>query len=428
MNEKIQKKNIIFFSIFMLIVVIVLDLILEPQEIVLKDYMNDLLQTLAAKQNISPQRLYVNAWRTTKNSYFDKTLNNQDWTRWRYRYLKYIKNEEDANVAINTMLSSLNDPYTKFLLSDLFEKQKILMDSKIYGLGMTVVEMGKGVFVREILKNSPAEEANIMPGDAILSVNGVSTKDIDPDELVKIIEKIKTEKVEITFKQNGVVTTKKLQKANIFLPTMEFKITDDNIAIVTLTNIMGEKAVIDFIHILEKTNDTNGIIIDLRYNYGGILSNAIQMANYMLDEDEILSIESRGNKKYQIYSANERIFKKKPIVILINKNTASAAEILAGTLKDNLNAVLIGENSYGKNSIQHVISMSNGTGLILTTDKYIFPSGNDIYRRGLIPDIEIKQKYAVLSNTDKKLKRAVDIDGQLQKGLELIRKVVKNKE
>ncbi|HIS89539.1 TPA: hypothetical protein IAA87_08970, partial [Candidatus Avigastranaerophilus faecigallinarum] len=164
-------------------------------------------------------------------------------------------------------------------------------------------------------------------------------------------------------------------------------------------------------------NNTKGIIIDLRNNYGGVLANAIQMANFMMDKGKIVSIQSRINTKYQIYSDGEKIFKNKPIVILINKNTASASEILAGTLKANLNAILIGESSYGKNSIQQVIPMQNETGLILTTDRYILPDGNDIYGKGLTPDIIIQQDTIFTEKNDQ----------QLRKAKKIIRELVKNK-
>lgn len=172
---------------------------------------------------------------------------------------------------------------------------------------------------------------------------------------------------------------------------MKYKITKDNIGIITLATIMGEDAIRDFIKIILATNDTDGLIIDLRDNYGGVLSNAIEMANYMLDNEEILSISGNNNDKLEIFASNENIFKKKHIVILINKNTASAAEILAGTLKDNLGAVVIGENTYGKNTIQQIIPMPNNTGLAITTFKYLLPAGEDIQNRGIIPTIYYKE-------------------------------------
>jgi len=417
MNKEIQRKNVIFCSVFLIITLVVCDLIFKPESFINLDFLTRFVQKVRQKQDIAPQRLFINVWRITKNYYVDETLNNQEWLRWRYRYMSRIKTMEDANLAINSMLTSLNDPYTKFLMSDLFSKQKIILDSKITGIGIMFNESEGEIVINHILDNSPAQAANINAGDTIIGINGVKSADLNMDKLIESIENSKNDYIELTIKHNDTFVTKRLKKKDIPLQTMDYEITKDNIGIITLSNIMGEKAVSDFKTILEKTNDVKAVVIDLRNNYGGILANAIQMANYMMDENKILSIESRINTQYQIYSANERIFNKKPIGILINKNTASAAEILAGTLKDNLNAILIGERSFGKNSIQQVVPMSNGTGLILTTDKYILPSGVDIYQKGLIPDIEIPQDSVVTKENDI----------QLQQAIELLNGVVENK-
>ena len=316
------------------------------------------------------------------------------------------------------MLASLNDPYNKFLQSVLFAKQKMIIDSEIKGIGILFNKSGKEIVINHIMDNSPAKNADILPGDTIVSINGKTADNLEMKTIINTIETSNNEEIELTIKRKNIIIKKKLKKQTIPIKTMEYTITKDNIGIITLANIMGEKAVSDFKDIIIKTNDTKGIIIDLRNNYGGVLANAIQMANFMMDTGKIVSIQSRINTKYQIYSDGEKIFKNKPIVILINRNTASASEILAGTLKDNLNAILIGERSYGKNSIQQVIPMPNETGLILTTDRYILPDGSDIYGKGLEPDIVIKQDTIFTQKNDK----------QLRKAKKIIRELVKNKE
>ena len=417
MNKEVQQKNIIFYSIFLIITIIILTIFVRPEDNININVIHKLLKKITISQNIAPQRLFINAWRITKNSYVDETLNNQDWSKWRIRYIKHIKTIEDANIAINSMLASLNDQYSKFLQSDLFSKQKIIIDSQITGIGVLFNKSGENIVINHIMDNSPAQTADIKPGDVIISINGEKTNGLEIKNVINNIEASGNKEIDITIKRGNILINKKLKRKAIPIKTMEYKITKDNIGIITLENIMGGKAVSDFKNIIIETNNTKGIIIDLRNNYGGVLANAIQMANYMMDQGKIVSIQSRINTKYQIYSDGEKIFKNKPIVILINKNTASAAEILAGTLKDNLNAILIGERSYGKNSIQQVIPMQNTTGLILTTDKYILPNGADIYRRGLTPDITIKQDTIFTQKNDK----------QLREAKKLIRELVKNK-
>lgn len=410
MDKDISKQSLIFIFITAILLIVLLgfnnNLQFKIPDKILKD--------ISGNQNIAPNRLFVKAWRITRNSYIDKTMNHQKWSKWRLRYFKHIKTIDDANIAINSMLLSLNDPYTKFLLSDGFSKQIKMMDSKITGLGLVLNKTDKGVIVNHTLENSPAKTANINAGDTIVGINGKEASVNDINKLLDDVETGKTKKVQITFKRNNQLITKELTAKDIPIKTMHYQITKDNIGIITLSNIMGEKAINDFQTLIKATNNTKGLIIDLRNNYGGIFINAIQMANYMLDIDKIVSIKSRINREYQIYSADENIFKDKPIVILINNKTASAAEILAGTLQDNHNAILIGENTFGKNTIQQVIPLANKTGLIITTDKYILPLGEDIYEKGLIP------KIYIINNSAEK-------DVQMETAIKLLNSIVKNK-
>ena len=391
MKEEINIKQIIICSVIVISLFVLIDIFVVPKIEFRNNFLSKKLQTAASLQDIAPQRLFVNIWRATKNIYVDSSLNNQDWNRWRHKYSNKIKTGEDADIAVNTMLLSLNDPYTKFLRADLYAKQKLVLDSKITGIGVTFNTSGDNIIINRVLENSPAKEADILPGDTIVSINGKKINAKKIEILINNIEDSRKDTVELVVLRNNVLIKKKLKKKVIPIKTMDYKITEDNIGIITIANIMGEKAVKDFKNILEKTNETKALIIDLRGNYGGILANAIVMVNYMLDIDEIVRIESRINTKYQIYSAGERIFNPKPIIILINRKTASAAEVFAGALRVQLNALLLGENSFGKNTIQQVIPIHSSSGLIITTDKYILPDGSDISGIGLTPDLYVKQ-------------------------------------
>lgn len=355
-------------------------------------FINDLLVCIKQKQEIAPQRLYINAWRLAKNEFIDKSMNSQDWYKWRNKYLKYIKTEEDANVAINSMLSSLNDSYTKFLNKQLFIEQKTIMESQITSIGVVFEKQNNNIIVGDILKNSSAQEQNLLLGDKVVRINNKSTKHLSVDDVMNIIEKYNKKKIKIEILRNNKVIKKYLSKKIIPIETMQYFITNSNIGIIKMVNVMGEKALEDFIDIIHKTNETNGIIIDLRDNYGGILSNAILIADYMNDNKKLISIISKGELKYEIYGDKESIFKEKPIVILVNGETASSAEVLAGILRDNLGAIVIGEKTYGKNTIQQVIPMTNNSGLVITSDKYILPKGEDIDKSGIELDINVVKK------------------------------------
>ena len=415
MNKEVKIKNIIFYLLCAIAFVVLFDTIVKPYERINLNFVYKFFEKVHQGQNIAPNRLYVNAWRIAKQEYVDETMNNQDWFRWRMRYAKQIKTLDDANVAINTMLSSLNDPYTKFLLSKPFSKQKVILDSKITGVGVLLNKTGDEIVVNHILKNSSAQSENILAGDAILSINGVDVKNMSLEEIHEYIENLKGKKVVLKIKRGDEILIKELERKEIVLDTMSYKITKDNIGVIRLSNIMGEKALKDFKQILNDTNDTNGIIIDLRNNYGGILANAIQMADYILSENEVVSIESRGKTKLRIYADEKSFFKQKPIVILVNKNTASAAEILAGALNCSANAILLGEKTFGKNSIQQVVPMANKSGLMITSDKYILPDGVDIHNVGIKPDYEFV--------VDKSIKGK---DLLMDEAIKLINEVVKN--
>ena len=412
MGEKIKLKTIIFYSVVTLITIIIVNFYIDSSKLLNFDFLYKRLNTITSTQNIAPQRLFVNAWRIVRNEYVDSSMNSQNWIRWRNRYLKKIKTIDDANVAINTMLASLNDPYTKFLMTDLYIKQKEVIDSKIYGIGIIFNKSGDKIIVNNVLENSPAQKNHILQGDTIISINGKDVSKIKKNDILLLDNITDKNKVKIKFKRNNKIIEKNLERAEIPIKTMEYKILPNNIAIITLATIMGEKATNDFVQILKLTNNTKTIILDLRDNYGGVLGNAIEMANYMLDSEKIISIESRGNNRLQIFASNENIFKKKNIIILVNKNTASAAEILAGTLKENLGAVIIGENTYGKNSIQQVIPMSNNTGLIVTTNKYILPNGEDINNKGIVPNIYVENSS---NNKNNIMKQAVNLAEKMMK-------------
>lgn len=413
MVSEISWKNIIICSVVITIIMVLIEFFLQPTSYIQFDFLNKISRKMMASQYIAPNRLFVNSWRTIRNSYIDESLNNQDWTYWRKRYFKHIRTLDDANVAINTMISSLNDPYSKFLLSNSFARQKIVIDSKISGVGVLFDKTGNDIVINHVFTNSSAANENIQAGDIIVSINGQDVNNIPMEKLIEELSSGKKEKIDIVIKRNNVLIKKQLTKKDIFISTMSYKITRDNIGVITLSSVTGKKSIKDFKNILIKTNSTKGLIIDLRNNYGGTIVNAILMANLMMNEKEIIRIKSRVNREYEIYSENERIFIEKPVVVLVNEKTASAAEIFAGTLQTNLNAVVVGENTFGKNAIQQVLPMHNRTGLIITTDKYILPDGRDIDQIGLVPDVLIEP--------------IVGKDVQLEKAKKLINEVVKNK-
>lgn len=396
MAGEVKIKNILSCLLIIAVLLFVFDITVKPYEKLNFNFVNKLVEKTRQSQNIAPDRLFINAWRMAKLEYVDETMNNQNWYRWRDRYVNQIKTVEDANIAINTMLASLNDPYTKFLKSKSFSQQRTVLDSKITGVGVMFNKSGDEIVINHVLKNSPAQSEQLMEGDTIVSINNTLVKNMTSDEIHSYIESSKGKEVKLVIKRGDEIIVKDLEKKEIPIDTMDYRITKDNIGIIYLANVMGEKAVSDFVNIILKTNNTKGIIIDLRNNYGGILANAVLMADFIIpDHKKILSLNSRRSSVLDVYADDGVVFKEKPIVILVNNKTASAAEILAGTLKCSANAILIGESTFGKNSIQQVIPMTNGTGMMLTSAKYILPNGEDIHNMGISPDYIVKSEDAM---------------------------------
>lgn len=413
MHEEIKIKNVIFYSVVIILTIILIKVYFSPGVNIKFNVLNKHIEKINSSQTIAPQRLFVKVWRSARNEYVDSSMNNQNWLKWRNRYLRHIKTADDAEVAIDSMLASLNDPYTRFLNSSEFAKQKDILESKYTGVGIIFNKTGDSITINHVLKNSPASKENVLPGDKILSINGQNVNKLSAYQIFNMPQQ---KSVHLVLKRGEKVIKKDITRNKIPIETVYYKVIDGQYAIIMLSTIMGEKTVSDFIDVIKKTNDLDGIIFDLRDNFGGVLANAVEMANFMLEDERITSIESGNNEKLQIYAKGEKIFKKKPIIILVNRRTASAAEIFAGALKDNLDAIIVGENTYGKNSIQHIIPLQNNTGLIITSDKYLLPLDEDIHKTGISPDVYIK--------SDRSQKK----DSQMGKAVKILKKIMKNRE
>ena len=387
MNEQINTKRVLFYTLMGAVLFSGIYLFVNPQPAQKSSKFENFFKEINEKQKIAPKSLYVNAWRKIKNEYYDTSMNSQNWQRWRYKYLKQIETIEDADVAINTMISSLNDPCSAFLRTEMYQKQKVINDANVTGIGASVKKSDKGFIVNNLVKDSPADNSSVSVGDLILKVNDIDLTEVSLSDIASLMSASGGKMVRVQIMRNGQVLEKDILVKNFDIKNMLYLITDDNIGYIRVENFMGDSCADEFKTMLEKTGNTKGIIIDLRNNYGGILTNAINMADLMISDDLIVSLESRGGYLYKIFAKPDIDFVKKPIVILTNNSTASSAEILAGTLRDNLGALLVGEQTYGKNTIQKITPLQNMTGLVLTNGKYILPKGEDINGVGLIPDI-----------------------------------------
>ena len=361
--------------------------------------------------------LYDMVWKLVNTKYVDQTNNGQNWERWRHKYDDKIKTPEDAYVAIDTMVASLNDRYTRFVPPKEFEEEKSMIKGSLYGIGIQMGLRDGKIVVIAPLEDTPGEKAGLMAGDEILEIDGISTKDMSIDKAADKIRGKKGTPVKLLIKRkdspNKVyeIIRDEIEIKSISLkPPYDSKI-DDKIGYIRLSSFMGRNVGNEFKSIItDKYKDKEGIIVDLRGNTGGLLTNAILISDIFLDNEIIVSTVDRDGYK-DTTKSGKRYVSTQPLVVLINKGSASASEIMSGALKDNKRAILIGENSFGKGLVQEVKSLTPfSAGLNITIQKYLTPNGSDIHKKGIAPDIEVKITEAdIKAKNDVQLKKAQEV-------------------
>ncbi len=364
----------------------------------------------------TPQQLYEQVWKLINTKYVDQTNNEQDWQRWHHKYDKVIKTEEDAYVAIQTMLTSLNDPYTKFLDPKEFSEETNSIKGSLKGIGVQIgVRDGKLLIIAPI-EDTPGEKAGLQAEDEILEIDGKSTKGITIDKAAEQIRGEEGTYVTLLIKRkNQENKLYKIQRAEIELKSVSLKLPtesvklDDKIGYIRLSSFISKNAAVEFQNALEQYKDKQGYIIDLRSNPGGLLSNAIIISDMFLNGGVIVSTVDRDGYK-ETTRAMRSCVTNKPIVILINKGSASASEIFSGAMKDNKRAVLVGENTFGKGLVQEVNKLMGGSGANITIQKYLTPNGTDINKKGIAPDITVElSEQDIKDKNDAQLKKANDV-------------------
>ena len=373
----------------------------------------------------SPTDLYDNVWRLINNKFVDQSNNQQDWAKWRHKYDNQIRTNEDAYVAINTMVASLNDPYTKFLDPKEFAEETSSIKGSLKGIGIQIAVKDGKLMVIAPIEDTPAEKAGLQADDEILEIDGVSTKGITVDKAADKIRGKEGTQVTLLVKRKDnppkkyVITREEIEIKSISqkLPT-DVKLPND-FCYIRLSSFISRNAATEFGNILNNNRDKKGFIIDLRSNPGGLLTNAIYISDMFLDGGTIVSTVDRdGYKETQRASAG--VYTKKPVVVLINKGSASASEIFSGAMKDNHRAIIIGEQSFGKGLVQEINKLPYESGINITIQKYITPNGTDINKKGITPDIEVKlTEEDVKNKNDLQLKKAIEVLSKMTNGQEI---------
>lgn len=385
-----MKKRFIFFPILIALVFVVIGIFNAPNVFI--EHAGE------EKIKVSYQKLFDNTWAEIKNNYYDPTLNRQSWYRWKEHYRGKIKNEQDAQVAINTMIASLNDPYSKYMNKEEYSEQNTSIASKIVGIGVNIASVSGKITVISVIEGSPAQSGGLQANDIIMTVDGKDVSGMSISEVANFVRGKENSAVELTILRNNEKLTKKLVRKEIKIKTVKSDV-DKNIGYIQISTFVSASTPNDFLEALEKTHNAKGLILDLRGNTGGLLPNAVFIANLFLPEGEnIVSIVGRDGYKFDINAQDLNFQVDKPLVILVDGASASASEILSGALKDYKKALLLGTTTYGKGMVQKVIPLPNETGLNLTIAKYLTPNGTDINQKGIEPDYRVEFTINDLKN------------------------------
>jgi carboxyl-terminal processing protease len=331
-------------------------------------------------------------------------------------YVDDIDQSESMDSAINGLLQSL-DPYSSYMSPEIFEEMQTETSGEFGGLGIEVSMEAGVVKVITPIDDTPASKAGIKAGDYIVKIDDIQVQGKTLSEAVDLMRGPVGSGIELTVRRRGVkkALTFNINREIIEVQSVKSELLDNNIGYIRLTsfNDNSSQQIKKQINKLKKNKNLNSFILDLRNNPGGLLSQAIKISDFFLDNGEIVSTKSRKKSENRKWFAKKGdITEGKTLLVLINYGSASASEIVAGALKDHKRAILVGENSYGKGSVQSIIPLKNKGAIRLTVAKYYLPSGKSISEVGVRPDIEINEEgdnFKIKTDTDNQLNYAIKL-------------------
>jgi carboxyl-terminal processing protease len=364
----------------------------------------------AALQN-SPKAMVDEVWQLVAREYVDGTFNKVDWQATRRELLnRDYTSREQAYGAVRTALAKLGDPYTRFLDPKQYDILTSQTSGEVSGVGIRM-EMNKNtkrLTVVETIQNSPAVKAGVKAGDEILAINGKPTSGMDVQVASKLIRGQAGTLITLKLARQGQSAFNlKLTRAKIEVPTVTYTLKQEGnkrVGYISLREFSAhaadqmQRAIQDL-----NRQQVNAFVLDLRGNPGGLLQSGIEIARMWLDNGSIVRTVDRQGESQEI-AANNTALTGRPLIVLVDGNSASASEILAGALQDNRRAVVVGSQTFGKALVQSVHSLSDGSGVAVTVAHYYTPKGTDISHKGITPNIKIElteaQKRQLASNPE----------------------------
>ena len=331
-------------------------------------------------------------------------------------YVEDVNQGDAMDAAINGVLQSL-DPYSSYMSPEMLQEMQTETKGEFGGLGIEVGMEAGVVKVISPIDGSPAEAVGVKAGDYIVKIDGTQVQGKTLSEAVDLMRGPVGSEIEITVRRIGTrkALTFNIVRDIIEIKSVKSKVLEDSIGYVRLTSFNDNSSdqLEDIVKDFKKNKNIDKYILDLRNNPGGLLNQAIRITDFFLDNGEIVSTKSRKTSENRKYFAKKGdIIDGKTLIVLINGGSASASEIVAGALKDHKRAIVIGNNSYGKGSVQSIIPLKNNGAIRLTISKYYLPSGKSISGTGIIPDIEIienSDEFRIGTETDNQLDFAVSL-------------------
>jgi carboxyl-terminal processing protease len=331
-------------------------------------------------------------------------------------YVDEINQSESMDSAINGLLQSL-DPYSAYMSPEIFQDMQTETSGEFGGLGIEVSMEAGVIKVISPIDDTPASKAGIKAGDYIVKINNAQVQGKSLSEAVDLMRGPVGSDIELTVRRRGVkkALTFKVTREIIEVQSVKSELLDENIGYIRLTsfNDNSSQQIKKQIKKLKENKNLKAFILDLRNNPGGLLSQAIKISDFFLENGEIVSTKSRKKSENRKWFAKKGdITGGKTLLVLINYGSASASEIVAGALKDHKRAIILGESSYGKGSVQSIIPLKNKGAVRLTVAKYYLPSGKSISEVGVRPDIEVNEEgdnFRIKTITDNQLNYAIKL-------------------
>ena len=369
------------------------------------------------------QKLVLQSWRLVNQAYIDETFNHQNWWKVREKFLKNrLESPEDAYKAIDEMLSTLEDPFTRLLRPQQYHGLKISTAGELSGLGLqiNINEETGWLEVLAPMAASPGESAGILPHDRILTIDGIDTTTLSLEEAAEKMRGAAGTKVSLQIQSSGKneIRTLELTRDRISLNPVVANLDDhlEEIPIGYLRlNQFSANATKEVAHAIAdlQAQGAKAYILDLRNNPGGLLQAGIEIARLWLKDGAIVYTVNRQGM-LDSFMATDAELTEAPLVVLVNRGTASSSEILAGALQDNGRALLVGQKTFGKGLIQSLFELPNGAGLAVTVAKYETPNHKDINKLGIVPDEIVPQEPITYDRI------GTDLDEQYQTAVKLL--------